>query len=146
MIERRALATESGPQDVKVDDAGNVRVHGAYVFQRAPSLPSGGYPDGVFVEHESGYVNLKLYKDDPLWPHTQISSATGKPTGWMAEHRYVVARAIGRPLMKRENVHHVSGMRSDNRLSNLELWGTWHPSGQRQFERAHCPGCRCTDG
>jgi len=47
------------------------------------------------------------------------------------EHRVVLERLLGRPLQPWENVHHINGVRHDNRPANLELWVTPQPSGQR---------------
>lgn len=47
------------------------------------------------------------------------------------EHAWVYEEYLGRELHSHEEIHHRNGDRSDNRLSNLELWSTSQPAGQR---------------
>ena len=78
-------------------------------------------PIGTKRIDSEGYVSICIDSKDPV--------SNGKR--WIQEHRYVMSKSIGRALEPNENVHHLNGIRSDNRLENLELWKVTQPVGQR---------------
>lgn len=53
----------------------------------------------------------------------------------VAEHRLVIEELLDRELLPHETVHHRNGDRQDNRASNLELWSSSHPRGQRVADK-----------
>ncbi len=69
----------------------------------------------------NGYISVVAKKDEP--------GQTKK--GYILEHRRVMQEHLGRALLPNENIHHINGVRDDNRIENLELWVKSQPPGQR---------------
>jgi len=72
-----------------------------------------GWKGGRHKSNE-GYIFIRVSLSDPYY------SMVGA-TGYVAEHRLVIAKCLGRCLLKSEHVHHINGIRDDNRIENLEL-------------------------
>lgn len=65
---------------------------------------------GRSIDPIDGYVRLHM-------PNHPMAS----PNGYVREHRLVVANHLGRMLDPSELIHHVNGVRTDNRIENLQI-------------------------
>jgi hypothetical protein len=81
-----------------------------------PSWRGGRYFDGRYV---------RVYS-----PGHPYGSRRKGQIGYVLEHRLVVEKSIGRYLEPWEIVHHINGVKNDNRIENLQLL----PSGEHNCQ------------
>lgn len=73
----------------------------------------------------AGYI--RIYK-----PNYPLSDKKG----YILEHRYKMGKKLDRLLKPNEQVHHLNGIKDDNRISNLEL-----VIYNNHFGKIKCPKC-----
>lgn len=102
-------------------------------------LEEAGFPPGKKRRHDAkdrlyrkgGYVYVIPEAGDP------VAGMVLAGTRYVSEHRLVMARSLGRPLTSAETVHHINGIRDDNRPENLQIRQGKHGKGAR-WQCADC--------
>lgn len=112
-----------------VEDCSNKRGAGRYCHSHKYWISRYGTLDG--------YENRKRTNQGPTEGHInkngyRVISVNGRR---VLEHRYVMEQILGRPLLSDEEVHHINGVKDDNRPKNLELWSKSQPAGQRVVDK-----------
>lgn len=128
---RRRGSTDEPPRRTRgtCSIAGCTRPHAArgYCMPHYRRVVATGDPGSVEIKaydrtstriRVNGYVRIKM-------DHARASK------GWVLEHIVVMERTLGRSLLPGEEVHHINGVKDDNRPENLELWVVRQPKGQR---------------
>src|SRR5436190_10965960 len=76
---------------------------------------------GGKTRHKAGYLMRRV----PGHPRARPNSP------YVFEHILVMEELLGRHLLPGESVHHLNGLKDDNRPENLELWVKPQPAGIR---------------
>ena len=78
---------------------------------------------------KGGRITLEgyWYLYEPKHPHSNAR-------GYIAEHRLIVEKAIGRYLKPKEVCHHINKSKKDNRLENIMVFSTH--SAHMRYEQA----------
>ena len=102
--------------------SGNTKSCGCY--------KSGLIAQRVGAKHPNWTGGRYVHQDGYIRAYSQ-GRGVGRTKLYQLEHRLVMERKLGRALLPHETVHHLNGVRDDNRPENLELWVTPPIKGQR---------------
>ena len=111
--EQRAVRSRSDAQKLATGEGRNRSIEALLKYQKENPPPRGERnPNWRGGRIKSKYGYIYSYCLD----HPQANS-----TGYVMEHRLVMERMLGRYLLASEKVHHINGIKDDNRPENLQL-------------------------
>jgi hypothetical protein len=109
------------------------------------------FPTYAVGERHYAWKGRLVDKNGYVLIHCKGHPNARKHTHYVFEHRLVVEESLGRYLLPTEVVHHINGVRDDNRLENLQVFQSnadhlavdlkgrcpkWTPEGKERIRRA----------
>ena len=79
-------------------------------YKKSLTLEKAAQWKGGRTRHQMGYIRIKKPE------HHRADKS-----GYVFEHILVVEKKIGRDVLRKEEVHHINGVKDDNRIENLKL-------------------------
>lgn len=112
-------------------------------------------PESIAKMREAQLAKERIGPANPNWKgsflsrgYRYISQPGGKA---ILEHRLVMEQVLGRPLEATEVVHHINGVKTDNRPENLEIHGNrthkmTHAELYRELRDLRALAAKCSCG
>jgi len=106
---KNIICKQCGKESRKYEHDGNLFCNQKCYFKWKKKNPNKrAYKNKIFV---SGYYYLYM----PKHPNAI------KKNRYIAEHRFIAEKKTGRYLTKNEIAHHINGIKTDNRIENIEV-------------------------
>ena len=86
---------------------------GSKYCSRICSWKNNGKNHGQNVDHETWWLDGKGYITGRVWRNGKCIK--------IGQHRWIMEQHLGRPLGKTKELHHINGIKTDNRIENLEF-------------------------
>lgn len=116
----------------KIAELGGISVYTIFHWMKENRIPRRNQREAISGPKNPNWNGGRIHTKQGYVRMSKMDSRSGIVKR-IFEHRLVVEKALGRYLKPDELVHHINGIRDDNRLENLELVD--------QHQRRVCPRC-----